>query len=291
MPLSAHNIKLVSVIIPCYNHGAYLQKAVESVWQQDYSPVEILVVDDGSVDETKEVTTKLSGVKYIYQKNQGLSAARNTGIKYSNGEFLIFLDADDWLLPQAISFNVSQLLLNDKLAFISGAHNKVFEKENIIREDIIEVKNDHYRNLLIGNYIGMHATVMYRRWVFDEMLFDTSLKMCEDYDVYLKIAKKYPVAHHMKIVAAYRLHSQNMSNNIPKMLSAVLCVLNRQKKSLTSSFEKKAFEEGQKVWKDYYCKKIVEKLGAKKINLSIQDIYTLLKYRPVLFVKRLLRHK
>ncbi len=290
MPLTDQNrMPLVSVVIPCYNHGSFLLEAIQSVWQQNYTPIEIIVVDDGSSDNTKEVSTNCKGVKYIYQQNQGLSAARNTGIKNSYGEFLVFLDADDWLLQGAISFNAEQLLKNQKLAFISGGHDKVFVKENKIQEDITEVNDEHYCNLLKGNYIGMHATVMYRRRVFDEMQFDTSLKMCEDYDLYLKIARKYPVAHHTKKIAAYRLHTENMSNNISKMLTSVLFVLNRQKKQLVSSLEKKAFKEGQKIWKEYYCKDIYRKLVAKKIQRSWNNVFTLLKYRPSLLTRYILR--
>ncbi len=120
------NAPLVSVIIPCYNHGKYLPEAFESVWKQNYQNTEIIVVDDGSADDTKQITEKYQSVKYLYQSNQGLSAARNTGIKNSTGDFLIFLDADDWLLDDAIITNVNYMLQDEKIAFVSGAHEKVF---------------------------------------------------------------------------------------------------------------------------------------------------------------------
>ncbi len=86
---------LVSIIIPCFNYGRYLRDAIESVISQGYPHKEIIVVDDGSSDETKQIAEKYQDVKYVYQDNQGLSAARNTGIKNSRGDFLVFLDADD----------------------------------------------------------------------------------------------------------------------------------------------------------------------------------------------------
>src|SRR5688500_2053614 len=105
------NVKkgLVSVVIPCYNHGAYLPEAVASVQSQNYPSLEIIVIDDGSTDNTKAVAAGLTGITYFYQPNQGLSAARNAGIRHSKGEFLLFLDADDWLLPEAIETNVKYL--------------------------------------------------------------------------------------------------------------------------------------------------------------------------------------
>ena len=90
----------------------------------------------------------------------------------------------------------------------------------------------------------MHATVMFRREAFDEVLYDTTLKACEDYDIYLKIAKKHPIAHHNKVLSVYRRHQENMSNNIPFMLSTVLKVLNRQKHNLSKKDDLLALQEG-----------------------------------------------
>src|SRR5829696_8499022 len=93
---------LVSVVIPCYNQAHFLGEAIESVLSQSYRHFELIVVDDGSTDETSEVASRYEGVRLIRQENQGLSGARNTGIGHSGGEFLVFLDADDRLLLGAL---------------------------------------------------------------------------------------------------------------------------------------------------------------------------------------------
>ena len=111
---------LISVIIPCYNHGKYLSKAIGSVLAQSHRPIEIIVVDDGSTDNTQAAAAHYPEVKYIYQHNQGPSAARNTGIDQSSGDFLVFLDADDWLLEDALHINL-QYLLKEPLAGLSPA--------------------------------------------------------------------------------------------------------------------------------------------------------------------------
>lgn len=253
VPYTSNDIApLVSVIIPSYNHGHYLMDALKSIWQQKYATIEIIVVDDGSTDNTQEIIKGAEGVKYIYQKNQGLSAARNTGIKNSNGEYLIFLDADDWLLEGSIEYNLSGLVWNDALAFVSGSHEKIFADNGEILDVANEVNEDHYMHLLQGNYIGMHGAVMYRRWVFDYFMFDETLKACEDYDLYLKITRKFPVLNHLKKIAAYRIHNTNMSGNIQLMLSNVLKVLERQKESLQTAEEQEAYENGRKIWEQYY---------------------------------------
>ncbi len=280
---------LISVIIPCYNHGHFLQKAFDSIYSQHYSNVEIIVVDDGSTDNTKEATEKNPGVKYIYQNNQGLSAARNTGIKNSKGSLLIFLDADDWLLPQAINTNLGFLKEYPVSAFVSGGYKLVFTDSGKTTDTVYEVSTDHYLHFLESNYIGMHAAVMYQRWIFDEFDFDETLRSCEDYDLYLRISKKYPVFHHTKIIAAYRMHGANMSSNIPMMLEGVLKVLKNQGSTLTNAAEKKAYVKGRFNWKEYYCEELYEKLHETKIKASPDELLILVKYHPFLAAKYLLK--
>jgi hypothetical protein len=148
------------------------------------------------------------------------------------------LDADDWLYPGAMEINMSYLEENKQAALVSGAYDNVYESKNLITECKIEVTRDHYVHLLDYNYIGMISVVLFRRWVFDEFLFDTNLKACEDHDVYLKIAWKYPVIHHTEKIAAYRRLSESMSSNIPRMVSTALTILKRQRNKLRSSTEK-----------------------------------------------------
>ena len=277
---------LVSVIIPCYNHGRFLPKSLNSILQQDYSAIEIILVDDGSSDNTREVTQSYPQVRYVYQMNQGLSAARNTGIKHSKGEFLLFLDADDWLFPGAISLNVKYLRRDERVAFVSGAHFKMFVDENLIKEDKVIVEADHYERLLRGNYIGVPAAVLYRRWAFQDLLFDlTPPNSCADYDMFLNIARRYPVLHHTESIAAYRIHASNMSSNIPSMLETVLKVLRLQKKNLKTEAERKALKRGEAIWKDYYCQEMYQKVVTGKLKPTKEIYETLLKFRPKYLLK------
>lgn len=243
---------LISVIIPCYNHGKYLSKAVNSILEQDYKNTEIIVVDDGSTDDTKQQAEKFAEVKYVYQPNQGLSAARNKGISASTGEFLLFLDADDWLTKDALKKNIERLAASPEAAFVSGGHVKISNTGQIIETVATPVEKDHYLNLLQGNYIGMHGTVLYRRWVFDHFKYDTTLKACEDYNLYLEVSRKYPVVHHPHIIAYYLIHGNNMSADRNFMLQTVLEVLERQRSKIKNDEERNALERGRQVWTEYY---------------------------------------
>src|SRR5688500_8996836 len=101
--MSASAEPLVSVVIPCYNQAHYLSEAVESALAQSYGSVETFVVDDGSADNSGEISARYPRVSYLRQANRGVAAARNAGLAASSGQFVLFLDADDRLLPEAVA--------------------------------------------------------------------------------------------------------------------------------------------------------------------------------------------
>jgi glycosyltransferase involved in cell wall biosynthesis len=245
---------LVSVIIPCYNQANYLQQAINSVLTQTHTNVEVIVIDDGSEDNTNTVCAQYgNNVHYIRVERVGLSAARNIGIQFSKGDFIVFLDADDFLYPGAIEINLYFFSINKTAAFISGTYDKIDAEGNYINAIIAQSKYDHHYLLLLqGNYIAMEATVMYRRDLFFYFHFDTSLQSCEDYDLNLKISRVMPVFHHEKKIAVYRMHTSNMSKNRQLMLNNALAVLKRQERFLRNDEEKIALQQGLNNWSLYY---------------------------------------
>jgi hypothetical protein len=174
------------------------------------------------------------------------------------------------------------------LAFVSGSYDRVDENKSLIFEVVNDVCSDHYMHLLKTNYIGMHGTVLYQRWVFNEFLYDVSLKACEDYDLYLKVASKYPVKHHTRKIAAYRIHGANMSNAIPLMLSQSLLVLTRQLPLLTSKEEKQAYQEGVNWWKQYYTLILYNSLRSGDLKISKEYSQLLLKHNFQLYIRYML---
>ena len=280
---------LVSVIIPCYNHGKYLSKAIESVYSQSYQVFELIVVDDGSVDNTKTVCLNYPKVNYVYQENAGLSAARNMGIKHAIGDYVMFLDADDWLLDQALEINLNYLKSDVNAAFVSGGYELYYEPEDKSWTIQKEVTENHYCKLLEGNFIGMHATVMYRSWVFEKFSYNPSLRYCEDYDLYLQITRSFPMIHHTILIAVYRKHSHNMSSNYPEMMRYALLVLEAHEKNLKTPEEKKSLFRGVEYWKSYYSEKIFEHLLNQsyfnKSDYRLNEINTLKISNPLLYKK------
>lgn len=280
---------LVSVVITCYNHGTYLPKAIESVYAQSYRHFEVIVVDDGSLDDTKTVCSNYPEVNYVYQENAGLSAARNMGTKHINGDYVVFLDADDWLLDEALEINLNHLQSNNNAAFVAGGYVLYWESNGKTWTIQREVTENHYCKLLEGNIIGMHATVMYRSWVFENFAYDTALRYCEDYDFYLRIARSFPMIHHTRLIAVYRQHGNNMSSNYTEMMRYALLVLMAQEKKLKTPKEKKSLFIGVDSWISYYSQIIfdytLKQLNFKNSDYSLKEIKALENNSPLLHKK------
>lgn len=254
------------MIVPCFNQGHYLPDAISSILSQIYRNIEIVVVDDGSRDLTREVASRYDKVRYVYQENRGLAAARNVGTRESAGAFLVYLDADDVLMPDALEIGVNDLLSHPGCAFVSGDHRRVgSDLRPLFKFRARPIQRDHYLALLRGNYIGMHATVMYRREVLQEAGgFDENLAACEDYDLYLRIARNHPVRCHGNIVAAYRQHGTNMSRNPEFMLKWILKVHQAEYQHVKGHPDReRAYAEGDRYVREYYGDQILRHLWAR----------------------------
>ena len=233
----------VTVVITCYNHGRWLPDAIASVMAQDYQPIEIIVVDDGSTDDTAEVCRRFHDLRYVHQDNAGLSAARNRGLQEASGSLLVFLDADDLLLPHAVRSGVQQLSDNPDWAFVFGGHRGVTAERRPIWETKPEPADATYEQLLRRNVVVMHAAVLYRRRLLQEIgAFDTSLRSSEDYDLYLRLARSHAFGCYGDPVAEYRRHGSNMSEDPGRMLRSTLDVLKRQQPR--NAVEAAALREG-----------------------------------------------
>jgi glycosyltransferase involved in cell wall biosynthesis len=221
---------LISVIIPTYNYAHFISEAIESVLAQTYRDFEIVVVDDGSTDDTQQVVSRFPQLRYIYQTNKGIAAARNAGLLTSHGEYVVFLDADDRLSSNCLEVGINCLETNRALAFVSGQWEKITADGKALPPiPAICVKQDHYRAFLDFNYIGTVGQVMFRRSVLEAVNgFDPSVPGCDDIELYLRISRDYPVDCHSKIVAQHRSHGSNTSSNRTMMLTSMLSVYRSQ---------------------------------------------------------------
>ena len=177
----------VSVIIPCYNHGHYLSYALESVLAQTYNDWEAIVVDDGSSDNTPEVTAQLNDprIHYIYQNNQGLSSARNTGICASLAEAIALLDADDVWDPNFLEKMMNSLANNPQSAAVYCGYKYIDQDGiNIGFQEVKIIPAEKVHDILYkqGNWL-LPSSVIFRKGLAEAVgLFDESLQGIEEWD-------------------------------------------------------------------------------------------------------------
>jgi len=183
----------ISVIIPAFNRAHTLPKALDSVLSQTLKPREIIVVDDGSTDETNAVLANYPGLCIISQDNRGVSAARNMGIKKAGGEWLAFLDSDDEWLKEKLEKQWDAICIDDKLI----CHTEEIWIRNGQRVNPMK-KHKKFGGIIYERCLPLcvisPSSVMIHRSVFKDVgVFDESLEVCEDYDLWLRICAKYSV--------------------------------------------------------------------------------------------------
>lgn len=243
-----------AIVIPCFNQGRFLRDAVSSALRQG-DGVQVIVVDDGSTDETPEICRGFAdSIRTLRQANAGLGCARNAGLRAATAEYVVFLDADDRLLPGAISLGISRLLDRPGAVLSSGDHRYIDVDGRVLQEWRRTMPaSDHYQALLRGNYIGMGGAVVYRHAVLLQAGgFDETLRACEDYDLYLRLARTHELDAHGAVVAEYRRHGQNMSQNALLMLESALAVLDRHRPDASDRSAYDAWVDGRQYWIQYY---------------------------------------
>jgi glycosyltransferase involved in cell wall biosynthesis/SAM-dependent methyltransferase len=244
----------VAVVVTTYNHSRFLADALDSVFAQAHAADEVIVVDDGSQDHPELVVGKYVGVRLIRQENGGLSSARNTGLAAARTDFILFLDADDLLTSRAIEQGLEIHGAHPGSAYVYGAYLNVNERNEPTLGPLYDpVQPDPFLQLLTRNSIGMHATVMFDRAILSASGgYDVTLARCEDYDVYLRLARDHRVQSHSTVVARYRFHGSNMHRDVGPMLDHALRVLEKHAQGLTGEYAVAA-AEGRRAWRRHYA--------------------------------------
>ena len=274
----------VSVIIPTYNRKNLLKRALHSVISQTFVPQEIIVVDDGSSDRTKDwVSERFPDVRYIYQDNSGVSSARNAGIKEAKGSWIAFLDSDDEWMPNKLeqqkrvinSFQEAWLCHTNEIWIRNGVRVNQMKKHQKYGGDVFENCLDICRI--------SPSSVLIKKEVFEMVgLFDESLKVCEDYDLWLRITAVLPVIFlDQPLIIKYGGHTDQLSRvdsgiekyrikSLEKILSS---------NSLSNSQSKIAISQLMKKLK-IFSNGLEKRNKFKELNIYIKKIEFWSKYKP-----------
>lgn len=222
-------MSLVSIITPAYNSANYLPEAIASVQQQTYADWEMIVIDDGSTDHTREAIAPYEAdIRYVYQENQGVSAARNHGIRLAQGEWVAFLDADDYFFPDKLAAQVGLFREQPELGMVHSGWQRV----NAAGEFLMDVKPwEQVPVLNLENWLRwkpvLPSAMMFRReWLAKAGGFDSRFPPAEDTELVLRLARLGCQATWLKqVTVGYRQHDQSaMYKGLPqaRSLAAVI---------------------------------------------------------------------
>ena len=250
---------LVSIVVPCFDQAGFLGEAIESVLEQDHPRTEVVVIDDGSRDNTEEVAARYPGVLCVRQTNRGVSAARNLGLSLSCGDFVVFVDADDRLLPGALSAGASRLEARPDLSLVIGRCRVVGAFGMPMKTDAtLQLEPDPYAAMLAGTTPRTTSSAMFRRSAIENVGgFRGAMTPAEDYDLYLRVALRHGVASHGALVSEYRSHCSSASNDSRAMLAATLSVLRTEGRG---GRDRLALSAGRREWRWRYREKLIEEI-------------------------------
>ena len=222
----------VSIITPVYNGEQYLSEAIESALAQTYKNFELLIVNDGSTDNSTDIIRpflKDSRVIYIEQKNAGVAAARNTAIKQARGKYIGFLDQDDLWLPEKINTlvtflekNVEWALVHTPQIYIDNLGNEIIAYE---KDFVRNISGDCFKELFEGNKIAVLTTLVRKELIEKVGGFKPDVSRADDYLLWLELSYQYIIGYVDIPLVKYRLHDTNESYNSLKMEIAELGAL------------------------------------------------------------------
>ena len=232
---SAAATPLVSIVIAYYNGQQYIREAIASALAQTHPAIELLVVDDGSTDEAHQFLLGIPGPAVIRQPNGGVAVARNRGLHEARGDYLIYLDQDDRLLPEAVASHLRAIPPGTRPGLVFAAIREIDAAGQVTgRPYVCTPRRDYFLSMLESNPIHCPAAAMISR---EAMLtlggMDPDVAPSEDFDLYMRLAHRYPVVRHTDTVAEYRIHGANVSHDRAKMIRATNRVMDKVERTMT----------------------------------------------------------
>ena len=244
-------INKISIIIPTYNRGRLIERSVKSVLEQDYRNLEVIVIDDCSTDNTEEVLKNLTDVRIEFIKhtqNKGANAARNTGIKAANGDYIAFQDSDDEWMPEKLSkqMKIFEDSDDENLGIVYTAFWKIEEKTKkyIPSKDILKTSGDLHNVLLGKNFISTQTLLIKKECLLDVGIFDESLPRLQDWELLLRLSKDYHFYLVDEPLVNVYYTEDSISTNQKNLTETLMLILEKHYDD---------FAKNKKVLAAYYC--------------------------------------
>jgi glycosyltransferase involved in cell wall biosynthesis len=240
----------ISIIIPAFNGEKYVAEAVEAARRQTRPPDEIVVVDDGSQDDTARVA-RAAGARVMQQENRGVCSARNTGLAHTSGDLVVFTDHDDRLKPEALEIGLAALEAHPQCGFVYGYCSVIDERGQPVRQEPrADVVDASYERMLAGHTLVPPGCAVFRRGIVEAVGgFREGGFLAEDYDLYLRVLRLAPAHCHNREVVEYRSHGGNASRYSYRQLGGVNAALDHQQALVAGDARlERAIAEGRAHW-------------------------------------------
>lgn len=261
---------MVSIIIPTYNRAGTIMRSIQSVIEQSYTEWELIIIDDGSTDNTKDIVKSVMEqevrIRYIHcPENKGQAFARNAGIQAAGGEYIAFQDSDDCWLPDKLQRQMSIMEAHPEYGLVYG--QVVYDENGMLSAPYPPVDGGEqvFKACLKQNQIGT-PTMLVRKEVFDTIgLFDTSLAALEDYELALRITKRFPTGFvTAPVLKAYK-SADSVSRDLGNHLIASCIILKKYEKDIRNNH----------LW-DYKITALLEMAKQYDVLEDLEDIFTVL---------------
>lgn len=275
----------VSIIIPCWNGERYVAEAISSALGQTYDNIEIVFVDDGSTDRSLEIARSFPQIKILTQQNEGVSAARNAGLEASDGEFVMFFDADDRLLPDAVRDHLDAFSHQPTAPLVYGAMRIIDSLGNVVEQNPEAVGYMGWPEILRRITPTPSQSMFRRDAVMAAGRFTPALRLVEDFDLYLRLARRSDLYCHARLVTDYRRHSQQettyLADNLVLILDAVdRALLSAEDPSETDAVRKDAHAHWIAFYGQYIPFEVVRSLRTRAWARAARAVGTYLRYLP-----------
>ena len=280
----------VSVVIPCFKQAHFLGEAIESVLAQTHPALDIVVVDDGSPDDVASVAARYPQVRYFRQSNRGLAGARNRGLRECRGEYVLFLDSDDRILPDHLAISLEAFRHHPDVALVCGNYRWFGAPDTWHVHDCTQ-RPDFYGSLLRFSFnIPMHTALIWRAAIVQIGGFDESMPACEDINFLLHLTSRFRMHCHHQLVAEYRRHPGQMTRHAELIFRGHKSLIRRHRRHINANPRyREAFREGVRRMRQNWGEPIIwdmaQSLRQSSFRRTLHDLRILLEYYPAGLVR------
>jgi len=275
------NNNLISIITPTFNRFDFIRDAIESVLTQTISNWELLIIDDGSTDDTKTVVASYLSdprINYFFQDNQGQATARNNGLMHSKGQYICFLDSDNLWKPKKLEIQYESMVSNNNIDVVYGDGETINESGEVISTaNMKRYSGNITEQLLRDNFVSFNTAMVRTACIKGIGGFDNSVRFGDDYDLWLRLSAESRFLYIPEVFEQYRVMSDQISSNKEARFSSNKTTVERFLSKNPGIVSQRAIKIG---YSAFYVRRGRYRLGQRRYLMAMQDFLKALRYTP-----------